>query len=328
MILLESDLGMKCSRCGKYSMTSDDITGERFCRGCGSVIIERIEDSGVEWHLSSKGEYNDRARAGSSTSLAMHDMGLATVIGRQDRDSSGKPLSSSMKSTINRLRVWDGRSQTHESIDRNLVEAFSELNRLADKLALPDAVIEKTAYIYRKTLEKHLVKGRSIPVLLAAALYIACRDSETPRTLREISTQNNVKIKYVSKCYRLLLLELCLRMPVVNPIKCISRIASKAGLKEKTKRGALTILEDAVNMDITAGKNPMALAAAALYISCVMNDDQVSQKVIALAAGITEVTIRNRYKGLTRMLDLDLTRLDTMNQTSIHKESLPNYQVI
>jgi transcription initiation factor TFIIB len=327
MVLLESDLGMKCSNCGKYSMISDDITGERFCRGCGSVIIERIEESGAEWHSSSKVEYNDRVRVGSPTSLAIHDMGLATVIGRQDKDSSGKPLSSLMKSSINRLRIWDSRSKTHESVDRNLVEAFGELNRLADKLALPDTVIEKTAYIYRKALEKHLVKGRSIPALLAAALHLACRDSETPRTLREISTHNNVKIKYVSKCYRLLLRELDLRMPVVNPIKCISRIASKAGLKEKTKRGALTILEDAVNMDITSGKNPMALAAAALYISCVMNDDQVSQKVIALAAGITEVTIRNRYKGLIRVLDLDLTKIDTMNQTSIIKNH-PHYQVI
>jgi transcription initiation factor TFIIB len=157
-------------------------------------------------------------------------------------------------------------------------------------------------------------------------LHIACRDSETPRTLREISTQNNVKIKYVSKCYRLLLLELDLRMPVVNPIKCISRIASKAGLKEKTKRGAITILENAVNMDITSGKNPMALAAAALYISCVINDDQISQRVIAQAAGISEVTIRNRYKGLARILDLNLTSLVTMKQTSTHKESLPIVQ--
>jgi transcription initiation factor TFIIB len=113
-------------------------------------------------------------------------------------------------------------------------------------------------------------------------------------------------------------------MPVVNPIKCISRIASKAGLKEKTKRGALTILEDAVNMGITSEKNPMALAAAALYISCVMNDDQVSQKVLAIAAGITAVTIRNRYKRLIRVLDLGLTKIDTINQMSIIKNHHSN----
>ncbi|MDE1729099.1 MAG: transcription initiation factor IIB, partial [Thaumarchaeota archaeon] len=255
---------MKCNRCGKYSMTSDDVTGEKFCRGCGSVVLERIEDSRAEWRLSLKDEHDDRTRTGSPTSLAMHDMGLATIIGRQNKDSSGKPLSSLMKSTITRLRVWDSRSQMHESTSRNLTEAFGELKRLADKLALPDAVVEKTAYIYRKALEKHLVKGRSIPVLLAAALHIACRDSGTPRTLREIADQNNVKIKYASKCYRLLLQELDLRMPVVNPVQCISRIASKVGLKEKTKRGAIAILEDAVSKDITSGKNPMALAAAAL----------------------------------------------------------------
>jgi len=268
MILLESNLGMKCSHCGKYSIISDDFTGERFCRVCGSVIIERIEDSGDEWHSSLKSEYDNRVRVGSPT-LAIHDMGLATVIGSQNKDSSGKPLSPSMKNKINRLRVWDGRSKTHESVDKNLVEAFGELNRLSDKLALPDTVIEKTAYIYRKALEKHLVKGRSIPALLAASLHLACRDSETPRTLREISTHINVKIKYVSKCYGLLLRELDLRMPVVNPIICISRIASKAGLKEKTKRGALTILEDAVNMGITSEKNPYGTCSCSIvYIVC------------------------------------------------------------
>lgn len=88
MIILESDLGMKCTRCWKHSMVSDDITGERFCRGYGSVIIERIEDSGAEWHSSSIGEHDDMARTGLPTSLAMYDRGLATITGRQDKDSS------------------------------------------------------------------------------------------------------------------------------------------------------------------------------------------------------------------------------------------------
>src|SRR5579863_1890832 len=119
----------------------------------------------------------------------MHDMGLATIIGPADKDASGKPLSASMKSTIERLRTWDSRSQVHEPVDRNFRQAFSELDRLKDKLALSDAVIEKTAYIYRKGLERGLTKGRSISGLIAAALYMACRESSTPRTLNEIARQ-------------------------------------------------------------------------------------------------------------------------------------------
>ncbi|TLY06347.1 MAG: transcription initiation factor IIB, partial [Thaumarchaeota archaeon] len=124
------------------------------------------------------------------------------------------------------------------------------------------------------------------------------------RTLNDVSSAINIKKKEVSRCYRLFLRELDLKMPVVDPIKCMSRIASKAELSEKVKRGALTILNDASKMEITAGKDPMAIAAAALYLSCVMSGENTTQKVIAMAAGVTEVTIRNRYKGLKDLLKI------------------------
>ncbi len=296
--------GGRCPRCGKGPMVTDSTTGEMFCGNCGFVLTERVEESGPEWRSFSKEEHEDRSRTGTPTSLAMHDMGLATIIGPADKDASGKPLSASMKSTIERLRTWDSRSQVHEPVDRNFRQAFSELDRLKDKLALSDAVIEKTAYIYRKALDKGLVRGRSIPGLVAAALYAACRDTETPRTLTDVANGINIKRKDVARCYRLLLRELDLKMPVVDPIKCVARIASKAGLSEKTKRRALLILKDAAEIEISAGKDPMGLAAAALYLSCVMNGENKTQKDVAQAAGVTEVTIRNRYKGLKESLKL------------------------
>ncbi|NHI03753.1 Transcription initiation factor B [Candidatus Nitrosotalea sp. TS] len=306
MLSLDSDAYMKCARCGKSAMVTDGSTGERFCGVCGFVVNERIEDSGPERRSFSKDEHEDRSRTGGPSSLAIHDMGLATMIGHDNKDATGKPLSTSMKSTITRLRTWDSRSQVHESQERNFRQAFSELSRMKDKLALSDSVVEKTAYIYRKALEKNLARGRSIPGLIAAAMYLACRDTGTPRTLNEVARQINIKRKDVSRCYRLLLKELDLKMPVLDPIKCMSRIASQAGLNEKVKRQALTILEGANRMEITAGKDPMGLAAAALYLSCVINKEDTTQKVIALAAGVTEVTIRNRCKGLRELLDIKM----------------------
>jgi transcription initiation factor TFIIB len=303
MVLQTLNIGSRCARCGKNSMLTDNVTGERFCGGCGYVISERVDDSGPERSFS-KDDVDNKTRTGSPTSLAMHDMGLATIIDHANKDSTGKPLTASMRSTIERLRTWDSRSQVHESVDRNFRQAFSDLSRLKDKLALSDAVIEKTAYIYRKALEKGLVRGRSIPGVLAAALYAACRDGGTPRTLNDVSSEINIKRKDVSRCYRLLLRELDLKMPVVDPIKYMARIASQAGLHEKVKRRALTILQDANAMEITAGKDPMGLAAAALYLSCVLCGENTTQKVIAMAAGVTEVTIRNRYKGLRDSLKI------------------------
>ncbi len=293
-----------CSRCGKGSMLTDNDSGEMFCSKCGFVATERVEQEGPEWRSFSKDGGQDRTRTGTPISLAMHDMGLATIINPQNKDASGKPLTASMKSTIERLRTWDSRSQVHEPVDRNFRQAFSELDRLKDKLALSDAVIEKTAYIYRKALEKGLVRGRSIQALIASALYAACRNTETPRTLTDVANGINIKRKDVARCYRLLLRELDLKMPVVDPINVVSRIASIADLSEKTKRKAREFLKEASRLEVSAGKDPMGLAAAALYLACVMMGENTTQKDIANAAGVTEVTIRNRYKGLKEVLKL------------------------
>ncbi|GFN39216.1 MAG: transcription initiation factor IIB [Thaumarchaeota archaeon] len=294
----------KCPRCGKGKVVTDNNTGETFCGDCGFVMTDKIQEIGPEWRSFSKEEHEGRSRTGVPTSLAMHDMGLATIIGPTDKDATGKPLSASMKSTIERLRTWDSRSQVHEPVDRNFRQAFSELDRLKDKLGVGDAVIEKSAYIYRKALEKGLVRGRSISALIASALYAACRDTETPRTLKDIGNASNIKRKDIARCYRLLIRELGLKMPVVDPVKCVARIASKAGLSEKTKRKAMKILKQAEEQKISAGKDPMGLAAAALYVACVMNGENKTQRDVAEAAGVTEVTIRNRYKGLKVSLQL------------------------
>lgn len=304
MVVDRTLLSDKCPRCGKGPLVTDNATGEMSCSSCGFVVSERIEELGPEWRAFSKEEHEDRSRTGIPTSLAMHDMGLSTTISPIDKDASGKPLSPYVRSTIERLRTWDSRSQVHEPLDRNFRQAFSELDRLKDKLAVGANVIEKAAYIYRKALEKGLVRGRSISALVAAALYAACRDTETPRTLKDIANASNIKKKDVARCYRLLIRELDLQMPVVDPIKCVSRIASKAGLNEKTKRVAIDILKRAEEAKISAGKDPMGLAAAALYVACVMHGENKTQKDVAEAAGVTEVTIRNRYKGLKNALKL------------------------
>ena len=291
----------RCPSCGKQKMVNDDNSGELFCAICGFVVNDKLEDTGAEWRSFSDGD-NNRARVGAGTSLTMHDMGLSTIIGPSNKDSTGKPLSAGMKSSIQRLRIWDSRTQAHSSADRNLRQALNEMDKLKDKLALGDAVIEKAAYIYRKAMDKKLVRGRSIHGLVAACLYAACRNTETPRSLDDIAQGINIRRKDVARCYRLIFRELELKMPVVDPIKTVSRIASIADLSEKTKRKAIEILKQAKEIGMAAGKDPMGIAAAALYLSCISNGETKSQKEISIASGVTEVTIRNRCAGLRQML--------------------------
>jgi transcription initiation factor TFIIB len=293
--------GPKCPSCGYKKMVTDQNTGELFCGKCGFVVTEKIADTGAEWRSFANDESN-RTRVGAGTSLTMHDMGLSTIIGKANKDATGKPLSSGVKSSIERLRTWDSRSQAHSSADRNLRQALNEMDKLKDKLALTNAVIEKAAYIYRKAMERKLVRGRSIQGLVAACLYASCRNTETPRTLDDIAKGINIRRKDVARCYRLIFRELDLKMPVVDPVKGVSRIASLAGLSEKSKRKAIVILNEAKKEGIVAGKDPMGIAAAALYLACISIGEAKSQKDISIASGVTEVTIRNRCAGLRIML--------------------------
>jgi transcription initiation factor TFIIB len=191
-------------------------------------------------------------------------------------------------------------------VDRNLAQAMAELDRLSDKAYIPGPVKEKAAVVYRKALDKGLVRGRSIAAIAAASLYAACRNTETPRTLREISEASLVDKKDVARCYRLLLRELNIQMPIADPLTYVSKIAERTGISGKTQGIAIKFLRQAKRKRVSAGKDPMGLAAAALYIACLQNDEKKTQKDIAEAAGVTEVTVRNRYKSLKRQLKIDI----------------------
>jgi transcription initiation factor TFIIB len=238
------------------------------------------------------------------TSLARHDMGLATIIGRINIDAGGHALDPAMRTTMERLRLWDIRTQIRSSTDRNLRNAFNQLEKLRDRLGISDLAIEKTAYLYRKAQEMGLVRGRTIPAVLAAAAYVACREMGTSKTLKDIAVAADIRRKDLSRTYRLLIIELDLRVPMVDPMKCIAKVANKAGLKEKTKRKAIDTMYQISKRGITAGKDPMGLAASVLYLSSFDIGERVTQSQIADAAGVTEVTLRNRFKDLKGELQL------------------------
>src|ERR687898_3320260 len=295
-----------CSVCGCNQTITDTESGEIICSKCGQVISDKIEEILPEWrNFTSSDGSNDKSRIGMSTSLARHDMGLSTIIGRTDRDASGQKIDAVMRSTMDRLRTWDFRTQTYSPTDRSLRQAFFQLDVLKDKLGLSDPVVEKAAYIYRKAQERGLVRGRTISGILTAAVYIACRELGTPRTLKDIAADSNVKLHEVAKSYRLLYFELDLKIPMVDPLKCIAKVANKASLSERTKRQAITIMNKITKSGVSAGKDPMGLAASVLYLSCLNTGESISQMNIADASGVTEVTIRNRFKDLKSQLRLN-----------------------
>jgi len=292
-----------CPECGSEDLVQDYERGEVVCSSCGLVVRANVMDQGPEWRAFTQEEREGRSRAGAPASYSIHDKGLSTVINRVNRDAFGRELPLSTRIQMLRLRRWQIRSRVHSSVDRNLSQAMAELDRLSDKVHVPTSVKEKAALVYRRALDKGLVRGRSISAIAAASLYAACRLTNTPRTLKEIAEVSIVKKKDVARCYRLLLKELNMVMPIADPIRCVPKIASRVGVKERVQQAAVAILKECQALKICSGKDPMGLASAALYVACVKENERKTQKEIAEAAGVTEVTIRNRYNGLMRALE-------------------------
>lgn len=283
-----------CPNCGDGQKVTDIESGELICTKCGYVIHERVGDEEQDWSVLAR-EPASKLRT-SPTSLARSGMGLSTIIGRPDR-SAGSGLNAAMRSTFDRLRTWDFRIKGRD--ERSLKRAFVDLDRLRGTLRLSDAIVEKAAYIYRRAQEQGLVRGRTMRAVMGAAIYIVQREMGISGTLDDIIRATNTKEKDLARAYRILIRELDLKVPMVDPVKCVSRVANKANISERTKRKAMNMIYDVVKSGLAAGKDPMGLAASVLYVSCVNSGEVKSQAAIADAAGVSEVTLRKNQRLIT-----------------------------
>jgi len=296
----------KCPECGSNLIIESGETGEIVCGNCGLVISEESFDMGPEWRAFTVEEKANKSRVGGPISILHADKGLPTVIDKVGKDAFGRKVDLPTRMQMLRLRKWQTRTQYQSPIERNLLQALSELDRIVDKLHIPEDLQEEAAEIYRKALDKGLVRGRSISAIVAAAVYAACRVYSRPRSLKEIASVSRVKKKDIARCYRLLLQSLDIKMPIPDPRAYVSKIAAKATIPERTQTKAIQLLNEAERQNAVIGKDPVGLAAAALYIACVMTDEKKTQKDIAEGANVTEVTVRNRYKGLKETFKLDI----------------------
>ena len=230
-----------CKNHTDYEFTiTDPDSGETICTSCGVVLSDRVSQQNVQERRSFDAlQDRERSRVGMPSTLARHDKGLYTVIGKPNKDASGQAIDNSMRVMMERLRTWDYRLQARSATDRNLKSAFVKLEAMKGKLSLPHATIEKAAYIYRKVQEMGMIKGRTINAALGASIYIACREAGITRTLNDIAVISNTSYKELARTYRLIVLNLDLKVPMIDPIKCVAKLANKLGVSEITKRYAI-----------------------------------------------------------------------------------------
>jgi len=300
--MLKSEKASACPECGTTDLIRDYEAGELVCEHCGFVISSTLFNHGPEWRAFDAEQREKRTRVGAPLTWTIHDAGLSTVIDWHNRDSYGRKLNPMQRDRVYRLRKWHRRSKVSGSTERNLAYALSELTKVAFKLNLPRNVLETAAVIYRRTVKMRLTRGRSIQGVAVASLYMACRQCNVIRSLEEVGRAANVSKKESGRHYRLLLRKLNTRVPPVEAKSYVSKFVNQFGLSGNVESMAMTILDQAVELRLTSGRGPSGLAAAATYIASTFLDERRTQGEIARGAGVTEVTIRNRYKELIQKL--------------------------
>ncbi|MEF8904603.1 MAG: transcription initiation factor IIB [Haloarculaceae archaeon] len=286
-----------CPECGGR-LESDTEHGEVVCGDCGLVVEEDEIDRGPEWRAFDAGERDQKSRVGAPTTNMMHDKGLSTNIGWQDKDAYGRQLSTRQRQKMQRLRTWNERFRTRDSKERNLKQALGEIDRMASALGLPENVRETASVIYRRALADDLLPGRSIEGVSTASLYAAARQAGTPRSLDEITGVSRVEKDEIARTYRYVVRELGLEIQPADPESYVPRFASDLGLSDEAERRARQLIVTAREEGILSGKSPVGLAAAAVYAAALLTNEKVTQSQVSDVANISEVTIRNRYKEL------------------------------
>jgi len=296
--------GMVCPVCGSTNIIYDPERGETICADCGTVISDKAMDSGQEWRAFTKEERDQRSRVGEPTIPGIGAAQLSTTIDTKDIYNLGGKMGVKKRIELQRIRKWQVRSRLQGSHDRNLIQALNELDRIVSQLGLPTSIRNEAAVIYNRAATSGMVRGRSIESVIAAAIYAACRKLRNPVSLDEISNYTQASRKDVARCYRLLLRENSVNVPVPDAVDYVAKIASPLHLSAETQKKAAEVIKKAQESGITAGKDPAGLAAAGIYIASLLTKTRRTQKEIAMAAQVTEVTVRNRYKEMLSRLNI------------------------
>jgi len=282
---------MRCPTCGGDEFAYNYERGEVVCKVCGTVVLEQLLDLGPEWRAS--GEKGKRARTSAPLTRLVSEA-LTTVI--DWKDVSGKELDTKRKLEVNRLRKLQTRSRFQTPYERNFIQAAQELERLRSAMGIPRPCIEQAMEIYRQALEKGVARGRSVEAMAAAALYTACRMLKTPRPLDEFARYTKTPKEEVARCYRLLLSELNVKVPISDPALYIPRIADQLKLSGEVVKTAIEIIRKARRA--TTGSRPATVAAAAVYLAAHICCSPITYAAVAAAAGTTPAAVRDLVRKM------------------------------
>ncbi|MFH1784790.1 MAG: transcription initiation factor IIB, partial [Candidatus Micrarchaeota archaeon] len=273
-----SSIATKCSECKSQRIVRDYEKGELLCSNCGLIIAENIHDMGPEWRAFDSEQKEKKARGGAPMKYMRPNKGLSTEIDQHNRDIRGGKISPKKQAQLYRMRRWHKRVSIATSMERNLVIALAELDRVASSLGLPENIKESAALLYRKAVKAELIRGRLIESVVAAVIYAICRMQGIPRTLDEISKVSGIEKKEIGRAYRFLKSALDIDVPLTDPAQYVSKFAMVMKLGPDVQEESVKLIKKALKKGLISGRGPTGVAAAALYIASAMHGEKKTQK--------------------------------------------------
>lgn len=294
----------KCPECGKVNLINDTGTGEVVCNSCGLVVREIGPNEGPEWRAYNPIEYSNRSRA-TAIAFGAPGVGSATVISPRSRDVKGAKLPAETMSKFRRLRRQE-RKATFKHSDRTLVSGYSTIQLIGNALALPNSV-KDTAYSYFcKAKEVEIIRGRSVRGVSGACIYASCKDHDIVRSMKEIAKGMDMDRKRLFGVFSELQKRGIYKQKRLKLSRFLSKAVDNMDLSGNIVDVCMKLLEGIEKEGFTVGQSPPGVVAGILYISGRVTGDFYDQGTISVALGVTEVTIRNRYKKILQYLMVDV----------------------
>ena len=278
-----------CPECnGRVRMN----TAETVCEDCGLVVDEQRIDHGPEWQSFSNNE-EPPERTGALLTIARHDRGLSTKIGRRT-DANGNDFSGRKRRQLARLRREQSRGRFQSKAERNLAHGLGEVRRIASALKLADSVRNQACQLFRSAQSEELLRGRSIEGVAAASVYGMCRCNGRSRTLEDITDVARIEQSRVATAYKTLNAELGLPTQPARPREFVPRLTTELDVPDPIRRRAVALAKQTHGTAISNGCQPTGVAAACVYKAAREHGWSLTQERVADAAGTSVVTVRTR----------------------------------
>jgi transcription initiation factor TFIIB len=303
-----------CPECKSNNIIVD--RGEIVCRDCGTVITMKVFSTQPEWRAFSHDEMVRKMRVGPATDTSLSiPPNITSVISMNG--SKKHTLTVTEKMRMLKLRKLH-KTVINEGRRKSLLAGMREAERLTSVLGLSHNVYDETMILFKKAVESDLLKGHSVEGMVAASLYAVCRLMRIPVKLSEI-IKNSVKNDHeIKQSYKKLVKHLKIRIPLQDPLDYVEKIVNALNMSPLTRDEAKNIVNRAREKGITISKDPAGIAAAAVYIAGLLSDEKKKKKEIAKVAGISEITLNNRFEDL--LVSENLTFLLRKRRNNNHEK--------